>query len=183
MGKDIAARWEDWDGQGLQHVLLKEIGGRFLAEGSIIVLGNPAFAGEFKIECDAGWRVRRAEITLVGRKQPLLLTADGEGNWLDAAATPLPELRGAIDVDLSASPFTNTLPIRRCNLAIGESVDITTAYVAFPELTLAPNPQRYTRLDARRYRYDSRDSDFTREIEVDDDGLVVNYPGLFRRLH
>jgi hypothetical protein len=25
------------------------------------------------------------------------------------------------------------------------------------------------------------DSDFTREIEVDQDGLVVTYPGLFRR--
>jgi hypothetical protein len=26
------------------------------------------------------------------------------------------------------------------------------------------------------------DSDFTREIEVDDNGLVVTYPGLFRRV-
>jgi uncharacterized protein len=72
MDREISARWEDWDGQGRQHVLLKRVGGVYLAEGSIIVLGNPAFAGEFKIECDAAWRVRRAEIALVGRKQPLL---------------------------------------------------------------------------------------------------------------
>jgi len=85
-------------------------------------------------------------------------------------------------IDLSASPFTNTLPVRRCNLAIGESIDIIAAYVAFPELTLTPDPQRYTRLDALIYRYESLDSDFTRDIEVDGNGLVVNYPGLFRRL-
>jgi hypothetical protein len=34
----------------------------------------------------------------------------------------------------------------------------------------------------RIYRYQSRDSDFEREIEVDHDGFVVTYPGLFRRL-
>ena len=182
MARRIEARWENWNGQGLQHVLLTQSAERLLAEGSINILGDPAFAGEFKIECDAVWRVRCAEITLVGRKQAFRLTADGEGNWFDAAGEPLPELLGAIDIDLSASPFTNTLPIRRCNLALGESVDIATAYVAFPELTLTADPQRYTRIGEQRYRYESRDTDFTREIDVDEAGLVVNYPGLFRRV-
>jgi hypothetical protein len=181
MPKTIEARWENWDGQGRQHVLLKETGGRFLAEGSILVSGNAAFTAEFKIECDAAWRVRRAEIALTGG-QRLQLIADGEGNWFDGAGRSLADVHDAIDIDLSASPFTNTLPIRRCDLAIGESVDITAAYVTFPELSLAADPQRYTRLDQRRYRYASRDSDFTRDIEVDADGLVVNYPGLFRRI-
>jgi hypothetical protein len=181
MPKIIEARWQDWDGQGRQQVLLSETGGRILAEGSIVVWGNTAFAAEFTIECDAAWRVLRADIALTGR-QPLQLTADGEGTWFDGAGRPLPDVQGAIDIDLSASPFTNTLPIRRCDPAIGESIDITTAYVAFPEFSLAADPQRYTRLDQRRYRYASRDSDFTRDIEVDDDGLVVCYPGLFRRV-
>ena len=45
------------------------------------------------------------------------------------------------------------------------------------------DPQRYTCLaPLKRYRYESIDSDFTREIEVDSRGLVVTYPGLFRRL-
>ncbi len=34
----------------------------------------------------------------------------------------------------------------------------------------------------RRYRHESRDSDFTAEIEVDADGWVTHYPGLFERL-
>ena len=52
-----------------------------------------------------------------------------------------------------------------------------------PALTLTTDPQRYTCLEARkRYRYESIDSDFTRDIEVDNRALVVTYPGLFRRL-
>jgi len=50
-------------------------------------------------------------------------------------------------------------------------------------LTVTIDPQRYTCLEPmRRYRYESLDSDFTREIEVDLDGLVVVYPGLFKRI-
>ena len=57
------------------------------------------------------------------------------------------------------------------------------SYIQLPELTVTTDRQRYTCLDPnRRYRYESLDSDFTREIEVDGDGLVVTYPGLFRRV-
>ena len=95
----------------------------------------------------------------------------------------MPGLDGAIDVDISATPFTNTLPIRRLQLAPGDSAEIRTAYIHLPDLEIVRDPQRYTCLEPlRRYRYESLDSDFVREIEVDADGLVVTYPGLFKRL-
>jgi hypothetical protein len=72
--------------------------------------------------------------------------------------------------------------VRRLNLARGQAVDLKVAYVRVPALTIALDPQRYTCLEPMKlYRYDSLDSDFTRDIEVDDKGLVVTYPGLFRR--
>jgi len=112
----------------------------------------------------------------------LLLLADGQGNWRTGAGAPLPELRGALDVDLSASPFTNTLALRRLGLRTGESADIAAAYVAFPDLALSLDPQRYTCLAAGSlYRYQSRDSAFRADVAVDADCLVTDYPGLFRR--
>jgi hypothetical protein len=52
-----------------------------------------------------------------------------------------------------------------------------------PSLNVTADPQRYTCLEPmRRYRFESLDSDFVREIEVDKNGLVVLYPGLFRRV-
>jgi hypothetical protein len=102
---------------------------------------------------------------------------------MDGSGTALPRLSGAIDIDISITPFTNTLPIRRLNLRRGEFAEILAVYVQLPSLDITTDRQRYTCLEyAKRYRYESVDSDFTREIEVDDHALVVTYPGLFRRV-
>jgi len=109
--------------------------------------------------------------------------SDGVGNWVDGLATALPQLRGAIDIDISITPFMNTLPIRRLSLQTGQTEEILAVYIQLPSLTIATDRQRYTCLEGgRRYRYESVDSDFTRDIEVDDQGLVVTYPGLFQRV-
>ena len=88
-----------------------------------------------------------------------------------------------MDVDITATPFTNTLPIRRLGLGAGAAADITTVYITVPDLTITTDPQRYTCLEPNRsYIYESRDSDFRRQIETDERGLVLTYPGLFRRV-
>jgi len=92
-----------------------------------------------------------------------------------------PDLAAAREVDISVSPLSNTLPIRRLHLAVGESADITTAYIRVPQLEVTADPQRYTRTAENEYLYESRDSDFHRSLTVDEHGLVVEYPGLFTR--
>ena len=48
---------------------------------------------------------------------------------------------------------------------------------------MTADPRRYTSLKTDRlYRYDSQDSHFQAEIQVDADGSVVAYPTLFRRV-
>jgi hypothetical protein len=182
MSKTIIARWTDWEGRGLEHLVLRIEEARIFAEGVILSGGDQAIAAIYRIQCNLRWRVRAASVSLIEPERTLMLTADGIGNWLDEAGAPLRPLHGAIDIDLSLSPFTNTLPIRRCDLRVGQSVDITAAYVSFPELAVSPDPQRYTRIGERHYRYDSLNGEFSREIEVDADGLVVSYEGLFRRV-
>ena len=56
------------------------------------------------------------------------------------------------------------------------------AYIDVADLTVVPDPQRYTRLDEDLYLYESLDSEFSREITVDFDGFVIDYPGLFERV-
>jgi hypothetical protein len=84
-------------------------------------------------------------------------------------------------VDLGFSPSTNTLPIRRLGLAVDDSAEVRAAWVRFPQLTVEPLPQRYTRLGPDRYLYESLASDFRAELEVDDLGLIVRYPGVWER--
>jgi len=181
---ETIARWQDSSGSGIEHLVLKEEDSGVVAEAALLAtIGTHTFAACYRIECDSLWRTRRVDIRLIGEDRRIEITSDGAGNWTDAADQPLPHLSGAIDVDFSASPFTNTLPIRRLGLGIGDSAKILTVYVLFPALTLSTDPQRYTCLDpGTRYRYESLNSDFMREIEVDEKGLVVTYPGLFNRI-
>jgi hypothetical protein len=98
------------------------------------------------------------------------------------AAVEIHAVAGCLDVDLAFTPATNILPLRRLGLAVGESREVTAAWIRFPDLSVEPLPQRYTRLDERRVRYESRGGAFTAELEVDELGLVVRYPPLWERV-
>jgi len=179
----IIVRWQDWAGKGIEHLVLKAGPDQIVADSVVLgTIDDNLFAARYKILCDADWRVRKVEIGEIGSDLTAELVSDGVGNWVDGSGATQPHLRDAIDVDLSITPFTNTLPIRRLNLQTGQSQEIVAVYIQLPGITITTDLQRYTCLDAgRRYRYESVDSDFTREIEVDSQGLVVTYPGLFRR--
>jgi hypothetical protein len=183
MSRTLEARWRDWAGTGLQHLVLREGDDEIVAEAAVVGDEEGAsFGARFRIACDGAWRVRRVEVETVGGRA-VVLTADGAGHWRDGAGSPRPELDGAIDVDLPMTPFTNTLPIRRLNLRAGESADLRVVYIVMPQGSVTLSPQRYTCLSPRRrYRYESLDADFVAEVEVDADGLVVTYPDLFRRV-
>lgn len=53
------------------------------------------------------------------------------------------------------------------------------AWVRFPELSIEPLEQRYTRLAPHRYLYESAGGTFRRELTVDDNGFAVDYSGLW----
>jgi len=141
-----------------------------------------SFGLAYRLLIDARWRLRTAKlVTAAGGR--LALQADGRGRWTDGDGNSLPELDGCVDLDIEATPFTNTLPIRRLGLRAGERAEISVAYVAVPELDLSIARQRYSRLGkADAYRFESLESGFTAELAVDTQGLVLDYPGLFRRL-
>jgi uncharacterized protein len=102
----------------------------------------------------------------------LAIERSAKGAWtIDGAAARA--LKGCTDIDLGISPSTNTLPIRRLNLAVGAAQTIQAAWVRFPELVVVKTPQTYARLDEFTYRYAS--GTFEAELTVDDDGLVTTY--------
>lgn len=174
--------WRTWDGEGLQRVAIWAGGGGICAEGTAVVPGPDGYAAAFRIDCLDDWRVRSADISIAGGPK-LTLRGTGQGHWTDALGQPLPALEGCIDVDLAASPLTNVLPVRRVDLPVGESRAFRMAYVPFPTLETFADAQRYTCLTPfRRYLYEAVDGTFAAEIAVDADGLVEDYPGLFRRV-
>lgn len=136
----------------------------------------------YAIDCDAEWRTRSALIEgqAGGRPIRFALAADGAGHWTRDGA-PVPELAGALDVDLGFTPATNTLPIRRLALAIGETAPVRSAWLRFPELRLEPLEQAYTREAERSFRYRAMvDGDpFIARLDTDEFGRVLRYEGLW----
>lgn len=142
----------------------------------------------FEVQLDEGWRSRRAEVAVHddhGSRQ-LVLESDGNGTW-HVNGSLAPELQGCLDVDIAATPFTNTFVIRRLGLPVGRVGEVEVAWVSVPELEVAAVKQSYAHLEPKsgtdRYEYRARGSIDGWVIEVDEGGVALDYEGFARRLH
>jgi hypothetical protein len=186
VGKAKRIMWSPCSEPGLEDLLLRDEAAPS-ADGIVLGIaeGLP-FRLRYVIRCDERWRVRSLRVEGSARRRAAFeLHSDGEGTWRDASGTIIEQLSGCIDVDISATPFTNTLPIRRLRLRAGETSEIRAVYVDVPAFEVTAERQRYTCLEAQpngRYRYQSVPDGTPYELAVDADGIVLDYPGLFRRI-
>ena len=139
----------------------------------------------YRLRWNEHWELRSAvfSLAIAGSTRSLHLQTDGHGHWQDGQGATLVALDGCLDIDIWPTPFTNSFPIRRQPMAVGERREFRMAWVFGPELTVRPQAQAYTRMAERLYLFESLDgSGFQAELPVDDDGIVLDYPGLFRRV-
>jgi uncharacterized protein len=162
--------WE-WPGFGAERCTLERTAWGHRLAGTVLAAGpGGPVRIDYGVLANGEWETRSAEVDVDGRR--IELSTDGPEGW------SAPNLEGCLDVDLGFSPCTNTLPIRRLGLAVGEGADLAAAWLRWPELTLERLDQRYERLAEGRYRYSS--PGFTAELEVDEHGLVVTYGDFWR---
>lgn len=173
--------WEALQWPSVEHVVITPAGDGWTADGSAtaVVDGLPTRLA-YQIAVGGDGAVRTVDIRETVSGALLALRADGPGAWHDADGNAVTDLDGCIDVDISVTPLTNTLPIRRLGLDVGESADILVGYIDVPTLMLRPAAQRYTRLTDRTYQYES--GTFRADVIVDEAGLVIDYLRLWRRV-
>jgi hypothetical protein len=135
---------------------------------------------DYKIRCNAAWETLDAQILgWVGEaKIKLWIERSPDNSWM-MNGLPVPEVRGCVDIDLSFSPSTNLLPIRRLNLEIDQQAEVRAAWLIFPDMKLNPLVHRFRREDEHRYFYDS-DTGFSTELKTGLDGFVSDYPPFWR---
>lgn len=172
--------WRAADARGTERLRLFDVDVGFCAVSTWV--GD--FDGEiavarFRVDLDARFGTTALEATW--NERSLRLTRDPSGEWRGPRGGH-PELAGLVDVDVQWTPFTNTLPIRRLALSPGRSQDIEVVYVQAGSLEVGRRRQRYTRLDRERWRFESLEDPFRADILVDEEGLVVEYPGIATRL-
>ncbi|HST89327.1 MAG TPA: putative glycolipid-binding domain-containing protein [Ktedonobacterales bacterium] len=183
-GRDVgrAVLWRGLDGRGTEYCRLRRMGAGWALGGTVtLAFGDAPAVVRYAVACDDTWQTRTVVVDATIRRErwELRLAADG-GHWT-VDGQPRPDLDGCVDVDLGVTPGTNTLPIRRLNLAVGESREVVAAWVRFPALDMRPLAQRYTRLDEHTYHYES-DTGFSAELTVDGLGLIVSYPQGWERV-
>lgn len=179
-----AVVWKNLPLDGRDYCGLWHVSDGWLLKGTVIgVLKDqrPVLAS-YEVYCDENWLTHRVQVerTIGSEVKALNLNVESRGIWR-SSGQELPVLTGCDDVDLALTAATNTIVIRHLNLEVGSSASIIVAWVKFPDLTVQPLSQRYTRLRTDTYRCASN-TGFAADITVDDLGLVISYPGAWERM-
>lgn len=174
-------RWRRIDQPGLELARI-EIASRGVTVCSMLVDGGSAPRGlRYLWMLDKDWRTRSLRLeSMTDEDRWLHIERSGVASWR-IGGRPAEHLDGCQELDLSATPFCNTLGIRR---ASEEDEDFTAACISATDLSVTPSRQRYEKLSPRKWRYQDLGvaDGFTAILDLDGDGLVKTYEGLFEAL-
>ena len=174
-------RWEGLEHKSLENCTLTETDNG-VAITSIITgqVNNQAIKISYKILTDTLWRTYFVEINVIsGRNEKIILLEKKGAYWLVNNAIDH-RFDGCVDIDISLTPFTNTLPIRRLVFDGQLSNRIEVIYIDIIADIIIPVRQYYTKISDSVYLYENEKSTFKAELKTDPYGLVIEYPKLFR---
>ncbi len=155
---------------------------------------------DYQLEVDDAWITRELRVTARGNgwSRRLDLRHNRAGRWsaevshaghvsLAEPGGDLDAVASALDCDLGLCPLTNVMPVRRHDLHVrADARDFLMAWVSVPDLGLHASPQRYEHVGRRAgrlvVRYVGEHRDYVGELELDEDGFVLLYPELARRV-
>jgi len=192
--------WAKEEPLGIEFAEVRLTSSTLRAVGVAIGSAPVAYRLDYLLETRPGFVTSRLRATTRGDgwRRRLDLHRTASGTWSAATQqngdTSLPPPGGDVallaearDCDLGFSPLTNSLPVLRSALLRGGGpVNFSIAWVSVPDLGVHPDGQRYIflRTEANQYviRYEAVDGTFTADITFDRDGVVLDYPGIARRL-
>jgi uncharacterized protein len=183
--------WQGVAGQPprLESVRLLLSDQRIRASGRMVAAGSEPFSASLELSVTEVGAVSRLLLrsTTAEEERQISLSRTEDGVWLAdlGEGTERTDFDGAVDVDVQGAVLFNTLPIRRLGLhrEPGEH-NLPMVYVSLPDLSVRLVRQTYRTVsvgDARSVVNYAGDG-FSADLEVDADGLVLDYPGLATRL-
>jgi uncharacterized protein len=174
--------WHDRDTLGAERCTLRSLESGFRLAGiALCPADGVPLQVAYTVDVDADWRTRHVvvHVDMPHAVADLALSANGAGAWWSQGAA-LSSVAGCLDVDLSITPATNTLPIRRLRLQPGDIAQIGVAWVAFPSLRIVRSEQQYECLAVGQNRF--RSGTYSAHLVVDAEGLVHDYEGAWRAI-
>lgn len=177
--------WEGLANDTEEHCSVNFLGEEIIVRSEIEGwAGHKAVYAEYVLHLTKHWKAMRAEVDfrVSDQQYSLHLQRDDSGNWTDMAGKSYPELHGCNFVDISLTPFTNSLPVNALHLNEGDSAEFDLVYFDILENNIRRERQKYTRMPGNIYRFENDGGAFTAHITVDADGFVTDYPNLFEML-
>lgn len=136
----------------------------------------------YQVVMGIDWVVKSFHISIeLNGEQSTITGQNVNGVWSinDQEAS---EFKGFKFIDISLTPFTNTLVINNLFLAGRVEQEVDVIYIDILEREVSAAKQRYTRRSSDRFLFQHLENDFEALILVDEDGFVLDYPGYFKRV-
>lgn len=176
-----------WEGLGIdteEHCAVN-----FLTDGIVVRseiegwAGTKALYAEYVLELHADWSVKCIDIRFtVGTDAYHFDFKRTETGWVDSNGSDCPEFAECRFIDISLTPFTNSLPINGLQYEVGAGIDIQVLYFDILNHEVRKDAQRYTKRKDLLYVFENESSNFIADITTDADGFVTLYPNLFKML-
>jgi hypothetical protein len=146
--------------------------------------GQKAVYADYVLTLNLDWTVREINIdfTTGTQQHSYCFTRHGSGQWTDSEGTLYRKFNDCCFVDISLTPFTNTLPLNGITFTNGQPEQIEVLYFDILNNEVRTDVQRYTKIDNLRYQFENDGGNFSAVIETDTDGFVTRYPNLYDML-
>ncbi len=175
-----------WKGiiyNSLEYFKLTQQGGFFMVDSNIIgYYEDKIYTLKYHLKIDEHWNVQGLDLEYEVNRVNKRIKGNKVKNDLEINGSIIIDFQGIDYIDISLTPFTNTLPINSLNLEVGESTDIKVLYFDILNDGIKPVHQNYSKTNMLTFQYKNVPKDFEADLEVDHLGLVVNYPGLFTKV-
>lgn len=180
-----AILWRRLDAPGHDACRLVPAGEGWILEGAADFRhesGVPA-AVHYELECDGDWSTRSGRVHgwVGARAIEHRIERAHEGPWtLDGRIVP--GLEQCVDLDFGFTPATNLVQLRRIDLDLGQSADVSVAWLDLDAGWIEELRQRYERRSADEYRYEAPRFGYAATLRADPSGFVLSYPDLWEAI-
>ena len=173
--------WRALDREGTDRCRLSRAAHGWLLVGHARFWDDLGFAAlDYVVRCDTGWATLSADIAGEhdGREVQVRIQRSGARWWVNDLEQEA--VSGAVDIDLSFTPATNLMPLRRLMDRRDIMLDTNAAWLRYPMAALTPLDQTYSRTERPGcVRYTAQQTRYETELMVDSSGFVTLYPELW----
>ena len=166
-----AVLWVRQDGLGNGACRFADAEGGYLIDGSSTDADGNIL--RYRIRARGDGTTRRVRI---GAKSRIFVRRAPDDTWM-LNGTPVQAVTGAKDIDLSFTPATLTLPIRRLKLGVGDEAEIQVARLDLEKERLKPLHLVFRRIANNEYECLKSETGTTSHLSVDAQGIVQTHKG------